>query len=145
MISRMLGAPFGGTMRGGHQTFEPLRVSLMTPPNFGSGTGSDFPPTVVVALGWPNTPVTCCAATGAVDAAKTTAANAVLPSPRFIRPAPFQVRTESWAPLGLPSGTRPVSGLSRTRTRRATAPWSSGHAPADGAMRDVFQMTTGRG
>src|SRR5271169_2965189 len=65
MMSRMLGAPLGGTMRGGHQVFEPSRVSLITPPNFGSGAGSWLPLTVVVALGSPNTPVTCCAATGA--------------------------------------------------------------------------------
>src|SRR5690349_21812928 len=64
MMSRTFGAPLGGTSRGGHQVFEPWRVSLITPPNFGSGAGSCLPLTVVVALGEPNTPVTCCAATG---------------------------------------------------------------------------------
>src|SRR5271169_963210 len=61
MMSRILGAPLGGTIRGGHQVFEPTRVSLITPPNGGSGAGSDFSLIVVVALGEPNVPVTCCA------------------------------------------------------------------------------------
>jgi hypothetical protein len=59
-----LGAPFGGTMRGGHQGSEPLRVSLITPPNFGGGAGSCFPSMLVVALAEPGVPVTCCAAAG---------------------------------------------------------------------------------
>src|ERR1700722_4408014 len=63
MMSRMLGAPLGGTMRGGHQVFDPSRVSLITPPNFGSGAGSRFPLTVVVELGKPGTPVICWACT----------------------------------------------------------------------------------
>src|SRR5208283_4649256 len=66
MMSRTFGAPLGGTTRGGHQGFESLALSLMTPPNFGGGGGSWFPGIVVVALGEPNTPVTCCAATGAM-------------------------------------------------------------------------------
>src|SRR5450755_4397392 len=63
MIRRMLGAPLGGTMRGGHQVFDPSRVSLIMPPNFGSGAGSRFPLTVVVELGNPSTPVVCWAFT----------------------------------------------------------------------------------
>src|SRR5208283_6067177 len=58
MMSKMLGAPFFGTTRGGHQAFESEALSLITPPNFGSGGGSCFPLMVVVALGEPNTPVT---------------------------------------------------------------------------------------
>src|SRR5271166_1676275 len=58
MMSRMLGAPLGGTMRGGHQVFDPARVSLITPPNFGGGAGSCFPSMEIVALGEPNTPLT---------------------------------------------------------------------------------------
>jgi hypothetical protein len=64
MISRMLGAPFGGTTRGGHHGFEWSASSLMTPPNFGGGGGNCFPLIVVVAPGEPGTPVVCCAIVG---------------------------------------------------------------------------------
>ena len=57
MIRRTLGAPLGGTTRGGHQGLESLELSLITPPNFGGGGGSCFPSMVVVALGEPGTPV----------------------------------------------------------------------------------------
>src|SRR6266404_30223 len=71
MMSSTLGAPLGGTMRGGHQGLESLALSLITPPNFGGGGGSCFPSSVVVALGEPGEPVTCCAAaTGATVASK---------------------------------------------------------------------------
>src|SRR5450631_146070 len=58
MMSRMLGAPLGGTTRGGHQGVESLALSLIVPPNAGGGGGSCDPSTVVVALGVPATPVT---------------------------------------------------------------------------------------
>src|SRR5271170_3949773 len=61
MMSRTFGAPLGGTTRGGHQGVESLALSLMTPPNFGGGGGSCLPSIVVVALGEPGVPVTCCA------------------------------------------------------------------------------------
>src|SRR5512135_2539282 len=61
MISSTLGAPLGGTTVGGHQGFESLAFSLITPPNFGGGGGNCLPSMVVVALGEPGTPVTCCA------------------------------------------------------------------------------------
>jgi hypothetical protein len=61
MMSSTLGAPLGGTMRGGHQGVESFALSLITPPNFGAGAGSCFPSMVVVALGEPNVPVVCCA------------------------------------------------------------------------------------
>src|SRR5271165_3598193 len=64
MISRTFGAPLGGTTRGGHQGFESLALSLMTPPNFGGGGGSCLPSIVVVALGEPGVPVTCWAPAG---------------------------------------------------------------------------------
>src|SRR6266540_6638096 len=64
VMSTTLGAPFGGTTRGAHQAFDSEAFSLITPPNFGSGGGSCFPPLVVVALGEPGSPVTCCAAAG---------------------------------------------------------------------------------
>src|SRR4029077_19372846 len=66
MMSRMLGAPLGGTTRGGHHALESTAVSLITPPNFGSGGGSCFPSIVVVAPGEPGVPVvwTCAMAEG---------------------------------------------------------------------------------
>ena len=59
IMSSTLGAPFGGTTRGGHQAFDSEALSLITPPNFGSGGGSCFPVIVVVASGEPGTPVIC--------------------------------------------------------------------------------------
>src|ERR1700675_2189492 len=59
MISRMLGAPLGGTTVGGHQVFDSVASSLITPPNLGGGGGSCLPSMVVVALGAPIVPVTC--------------------------------------------------------------------------------------
>ena len=53
MMSSTLGAPFGGTTRGGHHAFDSEAFSLITPPNFGSGGGSCFPLMVVVALANP--------------------------------------------------------------------------------------------
>src|SRR6516164_10155193 len=63
-ISSTLGAPFGGTTRGGHHGLESLAVSLITPPNFGSGGGSCLPLIVVVASGEPGVPVICWANVG---------------------------------------------------------------------------------
>src|SRR5512147_391379 len=62
MMSSTLGAPLGGTTRGGHHAFDSEAFSSITPPNCGSGGGSCFPLMVVVALGDPNSPVTCSAA-----------------------------------------------------------------------------------
>src|SRR5271154_6575604 len=71
MMSSTLGAPLGGTTRGGHQGVESLASSLMTPPNFGGGGGSCLPSIEVVALGEPGVPLTCCAAAlGAQSALK---------------------------------------------------------------------------
>src|SRR4026208_543791 len=68
MMSRMLGAPLGGTTVGGHHDLESVAVSLITPPNFGSGGGSCFPSMVVVAPGEPGVPVAwvCALAEGAI-------------------------------------------------------------------------------
>src|SRR5271157_1345422 len=75
MMSSTLGAPFGGTTRGGHQGVDSVAFSLITPPNFGSGGGSCLPSRVVVAPGDPTTPVTCCAvASVAANANSPTAA-----------------------------------------------------------------------
>src|SRR5512137_1109498 len=73
IMSRMLGAPFGGTTRGAHHAFD-LRASfLITPPNFGSGAGSCLPLMVVVASGAPGVPVTCWAWAAVVALAQTAA------------------------------------------------------------------------
>src|SRR5271156_2604855 len=60
MMRSTLGAPLGGTILGGHQGVESLALSLITPPNFGGGDGICLPSIVVVALGEPGVPVTCC-------------------------------------------------------------------------------------
>src|SRR4029079_3021187 len=59
MIKRTLGAPFGGTTEGGQYGLDSGAVSLITPPNFGSGGGSCFPSMVVVAPGEPGVPLVC--------------------------------------------------------------------------------------
>ena len=68
----MLGAPLGGTTRGGQYGFEFLASMLITPPNFGGGVGTYLPSTVVVAVGEPGVPVICWA--GAEGAAAMMAA-----------------------------------------------------------------------
>src|SRR4029077_2345583 len=57
MMRRTFGAPLGGTTVGGQYGLESTALSLITPPNFGSGGGSCFPSIVVVALGEPGVPV----------------------------------------------------------------------------------------
>jgi hypothetical protein len=76
MMSNTFGAPFGGTTRGGHQGVDCEALSLITPPNFGSGGGSCFPVIVVVASGEPGAPVICCAVADVVANAKP-ASNAI--------------------------------------------------------------------
>jgi hypothetical protein len=73
MMSRMFGAPFGGTTVGGHQGVDCSASSLITPPKAGAGAGSCLPLMVVLALGEPRVPVTCCAC--ATPHASTAAAN----------------------------------------------------------------------
>ena len=65
MISSMFGAPFGGTISGGHQGVDCWASRLMTPPNGGASAGNDCPLMVEVALGLPSSPVTCCWASAA--------------------------------------------------------------------------------
>src|SRR6516164_7802997 len=67
MISSTFGAPFGGTTRGGHHGVDSEALSLITPPNFGSGGGSCFPVIVVVASGEPGVPVICWVNVGSAD------------------------------------------------------------------------------
>src|SRR6516165_12671685 len=64
MMSSTFGAPFGGTTRGGHHGVDSEALSLITPPKFGGGGGSCLLSIVVVALGDPETPVTCWADAG---------------------------------------------------------------------------------
>src|SRR5262245_18050519 len=58
MISRTLGAPLGGTTRGGQEGLESAALRSILPSNFGGGGGSCFPSMVVVAPGEPGTPMT---------------------------------------------------------------------------------------
>src|SRR5436190_8939470 len=74
MMSRMFGACLGGTMRGAHHALDLRASSLITPPNFGSGSGSCLPLMVVVAPGEPISPVVCNSAAKHEAAAKTNAA-----------------------------------------------------------------------
>src|ERR1700730_4225836 len=64
MMRRMLGAPLGGTIRGGQYGVESRALSLITPPNFSGGAGSCSPLMVVVALGEPGVPVISWAGAG---------------------------------------------------------------------------------
>src|SRR5215469_4165726 len=66
MISRMFGAPLGGTICGGHHGFDSAALRLITPPNFIAGAGSTFELGKTVALGEPGTPVISCCARAAV-------------------------------------------------------------------------------
>src|SRR5882762_9451498 len=64
MMRRMLGAPLGGTTRGGQYGVESKALSLTTPPNFIGGAGICFPSIVTVALGAPGVPLICWAGAG---------------------------------------------------------------------------------
>src|SRR5712691_1434871 len=75
IMSKMLGAPLGGTMRGAHQALDCRASSLITPPNFGSGGGSYLPLIVVVAPGEPGVPVVCICALAEGATAMTAAAS----------------------------------------------------------------------
>src|SRR5215475_662814 len=54
MISSTLGAPFGGTVRGGHHGFDWEALRVISPPDFGGGGGRKRPSMVVVAAGEPD-------------------------------------------------------------------------------------------
>src|SRR6266481_8790213 len=60
MMSRMFGAPLGGTTRGGHHGLESVAASLITPPNGIGGGGICFPSITTVASGEPGVPLICC-------------------------------------------------------------------------------------
>src|SRR6185437_11669553 len=92
--SSTFGALLGGTIRGGHQGVDSEAFSLITPPNFGSGGGSCFPSMVVVALGEPNSPVTCCAMQKEGRSARTTPQSAIAITclTAVIRGLPFRLQ-----------------------------------------------------
>src|SRR5664279_5816058 len=85
MMSSTLGAPLGGTTRGGHQGLESVALSLITPPNFWGGGGICFPSMVVVASAEPNVPVTCWAESALPPAKKL--ATASVPTLSFRNPS----------------------------------------------------------
>src|SRR6516165_3617359 len=61
MMSRMFGAPLGGTTRAGQYGVDCAALRSILPSNFCGGGGSWLPSMVVVALGEPGVPVICCA------------------------------------------------------------------------------------
>src|SRR5215831_10678972 len=88
MMSRMFGAPLGGTTRGGHHGLDWRALRSIVPPNGGAGAGSWFPLMVVVPLGEPRVPGACCAMTkmGAVTVATTSAVKII--AMRFLFTSP---------------------------------------------------------
>src|SRR5258707_1072121 len=59
MMRRMLGAPLGGTTRGGQYGLESVAASFITPPNGSGGGGICFPSMVTGASGEPGVPLIC--------------------------------------------------------------------------------------
>src|SRR6266702_3131370 len=86
MMSSTLGAPFGGTTRGGHHGFESLALCSITPPNFGGGGGSCLPSIVIVALGEPGVPLICWAIAAGKEAAPRRTLNDNIVVTLFIAP-----------------------------------------------------------
>src|SRR6478672_6460331 len=84
MIKRTFGAPLGGTTVGGQYGLESTAVSLITPPNFGSGGGICLPSMVVVALGEPGVPVVWISARAEEATARTATANIPLRRTCFV-------------------------------------------------------------
>src|SRR4029077_10391321 len=60
MISRMFGAPFGGTTRAAHAGFDCRAFRLISPWNGAGGCGRERPSIVGGASGEPGVPVVCC-------------------------------------------------------------------------------------
>src|ERR1035438_8109591 len=132
MMRSTLGAPLGGTTRGGHQGVESLAVSLITPPNFGGGGGICFPLMVVVASAWPNVPVTTCAWEAVPPGKKLAAANA--PKVSLRNPAPKSILSllTSGSQLAFASGDPPATGLATNGHVRVSSPPNRSSAHSSG-------------
>src|SRR3974377_1663419 len=70
MISRMLGAPLGGTTRAGQYGVDCAALRSILPRNGCGGDGSWLPGIVVVASGDPGAPVGCAASGSAPASAR---------------------------------------------------------------------------
>src|SRR6266511_713316 len=69
MMSSTLGAPLGGTTRGGQYGLDCAALRLISPPNFGGGFGRYRPSIVVVAAGEPGAAAGWAGALGSGSAA----------------------------------------------------------------------------
>src|SRR6266436_5729620 len=81
MMRRILGAPLGGTTRGGQYGLESVAASLITPPKGSGGGGICFPSIVTVASGEPGVPLICWA--GAGEATNIAAAAVSSEKPKY--------------------------------------------------------------
>src|SRR5271166_3736408 len=109
MISRMLGAPAGGTILGGHHDFDWAAFRLMVPPNGRAGAGSTSPGIVRVPSGEP-TLVPVGSRAGAEPAAGAAAPVCAFASP------------ESHVPPN--EDSRAAFAVDRNNCRRFTFIWS---------------------
>src|SRR5262245_33872298 len=80
MISSTLGAPFGGTTRGGHHGLDREALRLITPPKFGGGFGRYRPSMVAVPLGDPGTSAVFAALPGSASAPRSSAGSLPVPA-----------------------------------------------------------------
>src|ERR1035438_10229653 len=128
MIRSTLGAPLGGTTRGGHHGLESVALSLITPPNFGAGDGICFPLIVVVASAAPKVPVTCWAEAALPPPKKVATASAPRVSFRKLAPKSiFSLLTSNsrLASQGDGCDARvacPMSGRYPSRMNRSSTP-----------------------
>ena len=88
MISRTLGAPLGGTTRGGHHGLDWSALRLISPPNAGAGGGRTSPGIGRAAAGEPKGGASWAAAGSASVQAKAIAAQAAIHLPRTSRRIP---------------------------------------------------------
>ena len=79
-MSSMLGAPLGGTTRGGHHGFELEALMSISPPNFGGWVGRTLESSDSVAEVDPGVPVTSCALAGNTPGKENRQANEAVSS-----------------------------------------------------------------